>query len=235
MPSFIKRRASARSCDMRDSLTPSSSAIVLHRTLFEEVADHDVTQALGQSLDRVHEVRLALAVEDRVLGAAVGGREERLGVAFDDERVVVQDRGAVDVVDELVHDFERNVELARHLFGRRGAAELARELLVRGLEATGTGPDRAAGPVPPAELVEQRAADAGGREPVEGDAPLRIEAPGRLGQAEHAGRHEVAAAHVTRNPMCDLRCDILDERQVLPDQLVLVCRPLDVDVLRLQR
>ena len=90
---------------------------------------------------------------------------------------------------------------------------------MRGLEATGPGPDRAAGPVPAAELVEQRAADAGGGEPVEGDAPLRIEAPGRLGEAEHAGRHEVVAADVARDPMRDLGDDILHEWQVLPDQL----------------
>ena len=134
------------------------------------------------------------------------------------------------VVDELVHGLGRDVEHRRDLFGRRRAAELVHELLVRGLQATGPGPHRAARPVAAAQLVEQRAADAGGGEAVERDAALGVEAPGGLGEAEHAGRHEVAAAHVARDPVGDLRDHVLDEREVLAHEVVLVRRPLDVDV-----
>ena len=118
----------------------------------------------------------------------------------------------------------------RDLFRRRRPAEPVRQLFVRGLQPPGPGPDRAARPVAAAQLVEQRAADAGRGETVERDAPLGVEAPGRLGEAEHAGRHEVVAADVARDPMCDLRNHVLHERQVLPDQSVLVCSPLDVDL-----
>ena len=120
--------------------------------------------------------------------------------------------------------------MRRDLFGRRRAAEPVGQLLVRGLQAPGPGPHRAAGPVAAAQLVEQRAADAGGGEAVERDAALGVEAPGGLGEAEHAGRHEVAAAHVARHPVGDLRDHVLHEREVLAHQLVLVLRPLDVDV-----
>ena len=203
---------------------------LLHRALLVEVRHDDVPQPLGQRLDRVDQVRLALAVEDRVLGAGIAGREERLGVAFDDERVVVEDGRAVDVVEQLVHGVGLDAELACGLVGRRRPAEPVRQLVVRGLQPPGPRPDRAARPVAAAQLVEQRTADAGRGEAVECDAPLRVEGPGRLGEAQHAGRDQVVAADVVRDPMHDLRNHVLHECQVLPDQSVLVCSTLDVDL-----
>ena len=184
----------------------------------------------GQRVHRVDEVRLALAVEDRLFGAGVVAGDERLGVAFDHERVVVEHRRPVDVVDELVHRLGRHVEHRRDLVGRRRAPELVHQLLVRGLQAAGPGPDRAARPVAAAQLVEERAPDAGRGEAVERDAALGVVAAGGLGEAQHPGRHEVAAAHVARHPVGDLRDHVLDEREVLADEVVLVGRPLDVDV-----
>ncbi len=136
----------------------------------------------------------------------------------------------MDVVDELVHGLGRDVEHLRDLVGGRRAPELVHELLVRGLQATGPGPDRTAGPVAAAQLVEQGAADAGGGEAVEGDAALGVVAPGGLGQTEHAGRHEVAAADVAGHPVGDLGDHVLHEREVLANEVVLVGCPLDVDV-----
>ena len=186
MPSFKQQQRLG--AQLRDPRLAHAELVgeVLHRTLFEEVADHDALQPLGQRVHRVDEVRLALAVEDRVLGAGVVAGDERLGVALEHERVVVEDGRAVDVVDELVHRLGRDVEHRRDLFGRRRAAELVRQLFVRGLQAAGPGPDRAARPVAAAQLVEQRAADAGRGEAVERDAALGVEAPGGLREAEHA-------------------------------------------------
>ena len=136
----------------------------------------------------------------------------------------------MDVVHELVHGLGFDAELARDLVRRRRPAEPVRQLVVRGLQPARLGAHRAAGPVPAAQLVEQRAADAGRREAVEGDAALGVERPCGLREAEHAGRHEVVAAHVVRNSVHDLRDHVLHERQVLPHQLVLVRRPFNIDL-----
>ena len=53
----------------------------------------------------------------------------------------------------------------------------------------------------------------------------------RLREAEHAGRDEVAAAHVVGHAVCDLRDDVLHERKVLPHQLLFALRLLGVDLL----
>ena len=157
---------------------------VLHRTLFEEVADDDAAQPLGQRGDRVGEHRAALAVEDRVLGAEVAGGEELLGVAFEHERVVVEDRRAVHVVDELVHASRSGGASASAISsGVGGRPSRFVSSSVRLLHAAGPGPHRAARPVAAAQLVEQRAADAGRGEAVERDAPLGVEAAGGLGEA----------------------------------------------------
>ena len=138
----------------------------------------------------------------------------------------------MDVVDELVHGLGRDAERARDFLGLGRPAETVGQLFLRGLQAAGARAHRAARPVAAAQLVEQRAADASGGEPVERDAALGIEAPRRLREAEHAGRHEVAAAHVVGDAMRDLRHHVLHERQVLPDQLVLFRCLLGVDLRR---
>ncbi len=65
MPSFNKQQRFG--AELRDPRLADAELVgeVLHRTLFEEVADDDALQALGQRVHGVHEVRLALAVEDR--------------------------------------------------------------------------------------------------------------------------------------------------------------------------
>ena len=138
----------------------------------------------------------------------------------------------MDVVDELVHGLGRDAERERDFLGLGRPAETVGQLFLGGLQAAGTRSHRSTGPVAPAQLVEQGTADAGGGEPVERDAALGIEAPGRLRETEHSGRHEVAAAHVVGDAMCDLRHHVLHERQVLPDQLVLVLCLLGIDLVR---
>ena len=135
----------------------------------------------------------------------------------------------MDVVDELVHGLRRDAERLRDFFGLRGAPETIGQLFLRGLQAASTRTHRTAGPVTAAQLVEQRTADASGGEAIERDAALRIEAARGLREAEHAGRHEVVAAHVVGHPVRNLGHDVLHERQVLAHELLFLLGLLDVD------
>src|SRR5205085_5987665 len=111
--------------------------------------------------------------------------------SLDDQRVVVENGRAVYVVNQLVNGLRRDTERARDFFGLGRPTETVGQLLLCGVQAASLRSHGAAGPVTAAQLVEQCTADAGGRESVERDAALGIEAPRRLGEAEHARRHEV--------------------------------------------
>jgi len=100
-------------------------------------------------------------------------------------------------------------------------AQLGRQVVGGVGHLAGLGPHRAAGPVAVTQLVEQGAPDAGGGVPVEADPTLGIEAPGRLRQASHAGRHQVVPGNVTGHLGRHLGHRVVDEGQVLTHQLLL--------------
>src|SRR6266511_6481691 len=81
-------------------------------------------------------------------------------LAVGHDRVVVQHRGAVDVLFQLAHDRGLDAELGGDLGLAGGAAETDGELVGGLLQLAAAGAHRAAGPVGPAQLVEHGATDA---------------------------------------------------------------------------
>src|SRR5439155_19991020 len=105
------------------------------------------------------------------------------------------------------------------LRGRR-AAERRGELLLRGLHLAGPAAHRAAGPVQAAQLVQERAADAGGGEAAEGGAPLGVEGLRGGRERGHAGGDQVFAADVRGQAAEHLADEVTDQRQVAADEVL---------------
>src|SRR6266487_2167271 len=189
----------------------------VHRPLREEVVRHHLAQPFRQRQHGVDQVGAALAVEQHGLRRLLAGRQQLLAALLDD-RLVVQHGGAVHVLLEPVQRLGVDAELGGQLAASGRVAELDRELVGGPLHPPRLGPHRAAGPVGAAQLVEQGAADAVGRVALEGDAPVRVEAAGRLGEAEHGRRLQIVLSDVPRKPPGHVAHGLPDERQVLVDE-----------------
>jgi hypothetical protein len=174
----------------------------------------------GQGEHGIGQVRPPLPVDQDVVGGAVGAGQQVAGLAVGHDRLVVEHRGPVDVVDQLVHGLGVGAQLGGQLGLGRGPAEPPGQLLARLLEPPGPRADRAAGPVRVAQLVEQGAADPGGGVALEARPPVGVPAPGRLGQAEHGRRREVVAVDVGRQPAGQLAHRLAGQVEMVTDQLV---------------
>ena len=82
----------------------------------------------------------------------------------------------------------------------------------------------AAGPVLPAQLVQQRAADPDGREAVERDAPGDIERTRGAEQRGESRGRQVVGVHVAGNAVEQLPDQMADHRHVFADEVLEVAR-----------
>ena len=231
-PSRSNSNASARNCEIRDSLTPSSSA----RSCIERSSKkYPITTRRSRSGSArycVHQVGLALTVEQRLLGAVVGAGDEGFRVAFDDQRVVVENGRAVNVVHELVHGLGRDAERRATSSGSGRGPDGWSALL--GWPA-GRGPAIAPSGWP--SRVPRSSSSSAPRIRVEAN---RSNAMPRSGSKLRAACARPSIPADTRSlrltwlghAVRDLRHHVLHERQVLADQLVLFRCLLGVDLRR---
>ncbi len=100
------------------------------------------------------------------------------------------------------------------------AAELRVQRVARGGDVAGATADRARDVVEPAQLVEDRAADARHRERAEREAARVIEGLDRLDEAERAGADELVEVHLGGEGTRKLLRDVMHEAHVLPDERI---------------
>ncbi|OLE30815.1 MAG: hypothetical protein AUG44_00335 [Actinobacteria bacterium 13_1_20CM_3_71_11] len=188
-----------------------------HRPLLEEVPLDDDAQARRQALDRVVQVADPLAVQQQVLRA--GGALADQVVGAGGEALQAQYHGPLHVLVDRLQLVHRDAERLGQLQLGRGTPEGGGQLLLGGVDPAGPAAYRAAGPVQPAQLVEQGTPDAGGGEGAERGTPAGVEALGGTGQRGHPGRDQVVPADVGRYPAEQLTDEVADQRQVSPDQV----------------
>jgi len=109
---------------------------------------------------------------------------------------------------------DAHLELVGHLLVGRRALELVLELRVGALDRPRAGADRARDPVQRAQLVDDRALDAGDRVGLELDLALELEALDRADQADQAVGDEVGLLDVRGKPGGHAAGDVLDQRRV---------------------
>src|SRR5215216_129067 len=141
-----------------------------------------------EQLLRVRRVRVVERVEQRDLIA--GGVRDR------PQLVERDDRGVGDLHQALLELLDRDAQLAGHLLVGRRPVEPVLELAVHALDLAGAGADGARHPVQRAQLVDDRALDAGDRVGLELDLALGIEALDRVDQADQAVGDEVGLLDV---------------------------------------
>jgi len=139
--------------------------------------------------------------------------------------------------EEIVQSSSRAAiaELLGDLLVGRSAHQLALELADGALDVAGARADRARHPVHRAQLVDDRALDAGDRVGLELDVPVGVEALDRADQPEQAVGDEVVLVHVRRQAAAETARDVLDERSVRQDQAVANMLILVVAVLAPER
>ena len=113
-----------------------------------------------------------------------------------------------------------DVELARHLLVGRRPVQLVLELAVDALDLAGAGAHRARHPVQRAQLVDDRALDAGDRVGLELDLAVEVEALDRVDQADQAVGDEVGLLDVRGQAGRHAAGDVLDQRRVGDDELL---------------
>ena len=124
------------------------------------------------------------------------------------------------LAEELADVLDVHVHLVRDLFVGRGAVQARLELGDGALELAGLHPDRPRDPVGVAELVDDRAADAGHRVALELHLAGGLEAGDRVDQAERAVGDEVGLLDVRGQAAADPAGDVLHQRRVVEDQPV---------------
>jgi len=126
-------------------------------------------------------------------------------------------------VQVVLHGVElgrRDAEVLGDLgLGGRTAEDGGQRLHGLGLLAAGLA-DRAARPAAAAQLVDDRAADAGAGVPLERDAAALVEATCGLHEAEQACGVQVAEVDVAGEAHGDLSHDVAHQRHVRGDELV---------------
>jgi hypothetical protein len=180
----------------------------------------DELLALGQPRDRVgHAVLEVRGVHDRggIGRARVLDRvEERdlvaAGVADGPQLVQGGDGGVGDLQQRLLELLDGHAELEGHLVVGRSALELVLELGVGLLDLAGAGADAARHPVERAQLVDDRALDAGDRVGLELDLALGLEALDRADQADEPVGDEVGLLHVRGQAGRHATGHVLDQR-----------------------
>src|SRR5690606_13746499 len=113
-----------------------------------------------------------------------------------------------------------DAELTRGLAVVRLAIQRARQLLLRGRDLALLPPDAARHVVVLAQIVEDRAADAGRRVRAERQAAPRVEALDRVDQADAARTDEVVQLDLYAERAQDLSRHVMHERQMLREQLI---------------
>ena len=88
------------------------------------------------------------------------------------------------------------------------------------LEVPGLGANRTRNPVDRAELIEDRALDAGDRVRLERKAPLRIKLLDCVNKAERSVARKIGLLDAARESHAHSACDVLHQRCVVHDQLV---------------
>src|SRR5581483_2819503 len=131
-----------------------------------------------------------------------------------------RDRRPRDVRQRLLELVDRDPDLPGDLLVRRRPPELRLERRDRALDLAGAGAHGARDPVECAQLVDDRAADAGDRVGLELDVAVGVVPLDRTDQAEEAVRDEVALVHVRGQPGAEPSGHVLDERRVHDDQPV---------------
>ena len=187
-----------------------------HRALLQEIPDDGVTLALRQRVHRVPHIRLHLARHQYVQRCRRGD-----GKPVDALRVEVlqavegRTRGVGLGAAQLL---QRDAQCRRDL-RRTGLPAQLRLQRLDGTDASAVlRPHRARCPVPLAQLVQHRSADALGRERRELDAPICVELSSRVDERRGAGPVQVTAVDVRRKPPADLQEHVLDQPDVLPHE-----------------
>src|SRR3954454_12525235 len=189
--------------------------------------DHELL-ALGQRGDRVGQAVLQLGGVEQLLRVRRVRVVERVeqrdlvagGVRHRPQLVERDDRGVGDLHQTLLELLDRDAQLAGHLLVGRRPVEPVLELAVHALDLAGAGADRARHPVERAQLVDDRALDAGDRVGLELDLALGIEALDRVDQADQAVRDEVGLLDVRGQARGHAARDVLDQRRVGDHELL---------------
>src|SRR3954449_5664215 len=189
--------------------------------------DHELL-ALGQGGDRVGEAVLELGGVEQVLRVGRVGVvqrvEERHGVAggvrHRPQLVERDNRGVGDLHQALLELLDRDAELLGHLLVRRRPVQAVLELAVRALDLARPGADGARHPVQRAQLVDDRALDAGDRVGLELDLALGIEALDRVDEPDQPIGDEVGLLDVRGQAGGHPAGDVLDQRRVGDDELL---------------
>src|SRR3954454_6065685 len=167
---------------------------------------------LGEHLLRVRRVRVLEGVQQRH-GVARGVRHRP-------QLVQRHDGGVGDLDQRLLEVVRGDVELARHLVVRGRAVQPVLELGVDLLDLAGAGAHGARHPVQGAQLVDDRALDAGDRVGLELDLAVEVEALDRIDQAEQAIGDEVRLFHMGRQAGGHPAGHVLDQWRVGDDELL---------------
>src|SRR5436190_1640288 len=189
--------------------------------------DHELL-ALWQRGDRVGEAVLELGgVEDllrvRRVGVVQRVQQRHLVAArvrHGPELVERHDRGVGDLDERLLEVLDGDVELARHLLVGRGTVQAMLELAVYALDLAGAGADGARDPVERAQLVDDRALDAGDRVGLELDLAIGVEALDRVDQPDQAIGDEVGLLDVRGQAGGHPAGDVLHQRRIGDHELL---------------
>src|SRR5215211_916228 len=189
--------------------------------------DHELL-ALGQGGDRVGEAVVELGGVEQLLRVGRVGVVERVeqgdlvagGVRHRPQLVERDDRGVGDLHQALLELLDRDAELLGHLLVGGRAVQAVLELAVDALDLAGAGAHRARHPVERAQLVDDRALDAGDRVGLELDLALGVEALDRVDEADQPIGDEVGLLDVRGQAGGHAARDVLHERRVGHDELL---------------
>src|SRR3954451_20231114 len=189
--------------------------------------DHELL-ALGQRGDRVGEAVLELGGVQQILrvrGVRVVQRVEQRdlvarGVRHRPQLVQRDDRGVGDLHQALLELLDRDADLLGHLLVGGCPVQPVLELAVDALDLAGAGADGARHPVKGAQLVDDRALDAGDRVGLELDLALEVEALDGVDEADEAVGDEVGLLDVRRQAGGHAAGDVLDQRRVGDHELL---------------
>src|SRR3954452_25185009 len=198
--------------------------------------DHELL-ALRQGGDRVGEAVLELGGVEQVLrGGRVGvvERVERVGgvqrveqgdlvargVRHRPQLVERDDGGVGDLDQALLELLDRDAELLGHRLVGGRPVQAVLELAVDALDLAGAGAVGARHPVQGAQLVDDRALDAGDRVGLELDLALGVEALDGVDEADEAVGDEVGLLDVRGQAGGHATGDVLDQRRVGDHELL---------------
>src|SRR3954471_6567461 len=223
------QRALELGVDLADAALGDAEDIadLAERELLDVQEDRDLALTAGEQAEgaaeavlRVAHRRDVLGVRRDVVGAqGVDALDVRVLLARDDRVERRQVRGG-DLLLALAQLVRGRAERVGELLAGRLAAVDAREVAAGGLDVALPAADGARGPVLAAELVEDRAVDAGPRELLERGALLRVVAVDRVDERLEPARDEVLHLAARRQLAHLAIGDVLHQRRVGHDQPV---------------